>query len=255
MGTQLLLFGGDAITATPPDPLGDAFRRLAPEAAPSIVYAAARRRIFSWTPAAGGSPLVVRVGPEFRLAPPAVAEALVRIVTRRRLPREVRRRLFFEVRSFSALKSGCGAGVGRCLPPQGQYVDLAPLLAKVQEERFRTPIPAAIGWTERPLRRLMGRFEKGSPEGLVVVNRLLDSPLAPNWYLDFLVYHELLHAVIPPRPGADRILIHPPEFRRAERRHPEHARARLFERWASGRGFRLLLDPLRPRARLPSGFR
>ena len=100
-----------------------------------------------------------------------------------------------------------------------------------------------------------GATRRVLPEGLVLINRLLDGPLTPSWYLDFLVYHELLHAVIPPRPGTARILIHPPEFRRAERMHHEHARARLFERWASGRGFRFMLDPHRPGARLPFEFR
>jgi hypothetical protein len=257
MGTQLPLFPRDASAAGPPqDPLVDAFLRIAPDFRPTIVYAPARRRIFSWTDGPGPKAVTLRVGPEFRAVPGPVAEAVVRVVTIRRLPRETRRLLFFKVRAWAALRSGgCGGPAGRSLPAAGRHVDLDSVIARVQVACFLEPVPARIGWSERAARRLMGRFERGSPEGLVVVNRLLDGPLTPHWYLDFLVYHELLHAVFPPRPGASRILVHPPEFRRAERKHPEHRRARSFEEWATGRGYRVLLDPMSAGARLPSRFR
>jgi hypothetical protein len=257
MESQLSLFRDEPPAAAHAvEPLADAFRRLAPDVSFRLVYAAARRRIFSWTDGPGPKAVTLRLAPEFRDAPIHVAEALVRVVTTRRLPREARRRLFFEVRSWAAVQgASCGGPPGRSLPPAGRHVDLAPVLARVQQTCFPEPVPARIGWSEHPARRLMGRFEKGSPQGLVVVNRLLDGPLTPHWYLDFLVYHELLHAVFPPRPGATRILVHPPEFRRAERRHPDHRRARTFEEWACGRGFKSMLDPLRSGARLPPRFR
>jgi hypothetical protein len=250
--TQLSLF--DPAPAPAGDPLREAFRRLAPLVTPTIVYAPARRRIFSWRSDPDRDAVVLRVGLEFREAPVPVAEAIVRIVTRRRLPKEVRRQLFFEVRRWAAAVSPCGPGTGRFLPPKGRHVDLEPILRRVNATRFATPVAARIGWSEEPARSLMGRYERGSPAGLVVINRLLDSPNAPRWYLEFLVYHELLHAVIPPRPGSTRLLIHPPEFRRMERLHEHHSRARQFERWASGPGFRALLDPAGARTRVPARF-
>jgi hypothetical protein len=250
--TQLPLFPAAARPAA--GPLEDAFRRLASHVKPRIVYAAARRRIFSWRADRAEDEVVVHVGTEFRRAPPNVAEALVRIVTRRRLPRDVRRQHFFEIRRWVTEFAPEDAAAGRCRPPQGRYVDLSPILDAVRSRHFTAPVAVRIGWSERPARNLMGRFERGTPEGLIVVNRLLDSPLTPPWYLDFLVFHELLHAVIPPRPGSSRLLIHPPEFRRIEREHPQHARAKHFERWAAGTGFRILSDPDRRDARIPARF-
>jgi hypothetical protein len=247
MEKQLSLFGeGDVLEA--------AFRRVAPESRPAIRYAAARRRLFSWTHDHRDGTVTVRVGPEFRNAPQGVAEAIARIVTRRRMPGALRRQLFFEVRAWLAGETPCGPASGRVLPPRGRHVDLAPILESVRAARLDGAVAARIGWTDRPARHLMGRYERGTPEGLVVVNGLLDSPVAPPWYLDFLVYHELLHAAHPPRPGTTRILIHPPEFRRAERRHPDFARAALFERWASGPGYRVLLDRTAKRSSLPRRF-
>jgi hypothetical protein len=236
------------------DPLQQAFRRLAPSVTPTIVYAPARRRIFSWRSDPGQTSVVLRLGLEFRNAPQPVAEAIVRIVTRRRLPRDVRRQLFFEVRRWIAAVAPCGPGTGRFLPPGGRHVDLEPILARVNTTRFATPVAARIGWSEEPARQLMGRYERGDPCGLVVVNRLLDSAHTPAWYLEFLVYHELLHAVIPPRAGSTRLLIHPPEFRRLERRHEHHGRARQFERWVSGPGYSILLASKRTRNAVPARF-
>jgi hypothetical protein len=254
METQLLLFG-DAAARPPEDSLADAFRRLASEVETRIVYAAARRRIFSWRSEPRNGRVVVRIGKEFQRAPRPVAEAVVRIVTRRRLPRDVRRALFFEIRCWLAGLAPCGPPSERFLPPAGRHVDLRAVLEGVRRRHLRTDVPIRIGWSEQPARNLMGRYESGTPTGLIVVNRLLDSPLVPRWYLDFLVFHEVLHALIPPRPGASRILVHPPEFRRAERRHPDHARARHFENWASGPGYRTLLHPSRPGSAVPHRFR
>ena len=253
METQLTLFGGRVIEPVIEDPLADAFRRLAPQVRSTIVYtAAARRRIFSWKGDDGETAVTLRVGPEFREAP-------ARSRRSRRPDRHPEAAPRDRAANGSSSRSGAGrrpripAGwpPGAPCPRRAAMSTSAPSSTGSGPCRFPEPVPARIGWTERPARHLMGRFEKGSPEGLIVINRLLDSPLAPLWYLDFLVYHELLHAVVPPRPGATRILVHPPEFRRAERSHPDHARARSFERWASGEGFRVLLDALRSEARLP----
>jgi hypothetical protein len=256
MESQLLLFGDGIAKAAPPgDSLAEAFRRLATDLTPTILYTSARRRIFSWKDDPAAGTITVRVGSEFRAAPRPVAEALVRIVTRHRLPRATRKELFFRIRCWLTSLAPCGPVNDRCLPPRGRHVDLAPVLAAVRARDFDEPLHVNIGWTERPARNLMGRYERSASGGLIAINRLLDSPLTPTWYLDFLVFHEMLHAVIPPRPGASRILVHPPEFRIRERQHPSHGGAAPFERWASGPGFRMLLEPRRLGARLPRRFR
>lgn len=232
------------------DPLVLAIRTVSPEAVAHVVYSDARRRLFSWRHDETGRGLHVRVSPQFRDAPPAVAHALARVVTARRLPHATRRGLMFTIRSWLVDTQSTGTQPGRALAPKGRHVDLDAVLARVLERHFPDPPRVRIGWTPRARRYLMGRYDHGTPEGVVFINLLLDSLLVPVWYLDFLVFHEVLHAVIRPRPGRSRLLIHPPEFRQIERRHADFQRAREFERWVTGPGFRTLSNSERT-ARAP----
>jgi len=51
------------------------------------------------------------------------------------------------------------------------------------------------------------------------------------------------------------MIIHTAEFRRDERSHPHVARARVFERWATGRGFKHLIAAAVDRKLLPVELR
>lgn len=66
---------------------------------------------------------------------------------------------------------------------------------------------------------------------LIRVHPALDEEWVPDYFVDFVVYHELLHVVVPPREDAHgRRLIHPPEFRELESRFPRYDEAMAWER-------------------------
>jgi hypothetical protein len=78
------------------------------------------------------------------------------------------------------------------------------------------------------------------PEGsanVVVINRLLDSRRVPAYYLQYIVFHELLHEMIPIRRRGGRWVHHPVEFRRRERQFPAFERALSWERENIGKLF------------------
>jgi hypothetical protein len=62
-----------------------------------------------------------------------------------------------------------------------------------------------------------------------IINRLLDTSEVPEYYLGFLVFHELLYETMPMTRCAGRWIRHPPEFRAREREFPEFRRAREWE--------------------------
>lgn len=64
---------------------------------------------------------------------------------------------------------------------------------------------------------------------LIRIHPVLDDARVPRWFVGFVVFHELLHAVLPPRVENGRRKIHTPEFRRAEARHPDFGRAQRWE--------------------------
>ena len=115
--------------------------------------------------------------------------------------------------------------------PLGRVYDLRAVQSAIRA-RFLPQCPALqIGWSDRVSPCLMGKWiamPHGQPN-LVVVNPLLDSPHVPNFYLQYVVFHELLHEVIPIRRERGRWIHHPVEFRRREREFPLFDRALAWE--------------------------
>ncbi len=259
MTRQLPLFREDALpdelaAATPragaphaghaPDAIASAAAALYPGVVVRVTYRRQRRQLFRFMHRPDGS-VDVAANEVFRTAPEPIAAALVQVVVVRQIPVRLRRALATKIRDWFGSDAAPTTRRPRFLPPTGRHHDLTPLVLAAAT-RLSRPFEADVGWSVTPTRRLLGRFERGDPRPVIIINRALDAALVPAWYLEFLLYHELLHGVIPARPGRGRLLVHPPEFRRMEREHPAFQRARRFERWVTGRGFRLLLADAPP---------
>ena len=86
----------------------------------------------------------------------------------------------------------------------------------------------AITWGRRAkssARRalMLGSYQKH--DHLVRIHPVLDQPIVPAWYVRFILFHEILHAVIP-----SSHVHHTPAFRKRERNHSDYGRARAWER-------------------------
>lgn len=110
------------------------------------------------------------------------------------------------------------------------YHDLHAILREVNSRYFEPAVDACIGWA-RPA-RAVGRRRKrrsirlGSCLGgdrAIRIHPVLDARWVPRFFVEYIVYHEMLHDVLgmPERNGRRRL--HGPEFR---------ARERMFERYA-----------------------
>jgi hypothetical protein len=62
-------------------------------------------------------------------------------------------------------------------------------------------------------------------EKLIRIHPALDQVFVPRYFVEFIVYHELLHHVIPPVRVNGRYQIHSPAFRQREREFPAYAEA------------------------------
>jgi hypothetical protein len=76
----------------------------------------------------------------------------------------------------------------------------------------------ALHWAPTVSRRRLGHYIRA--RDLVCLNPLLDDPRVPEFLVEFVLYHELLHKKHGTRPGEGRRHSHTPEFRADERRHP-----------------------------------
>lgn len=128
----------------------------------------------------------------------------------------------------------------RRLRTRGRAVDLSPLVAELNERFFEGALTAAITWgRRRPRRRRRRRrtnrisLQLGSynqDQDLVRVHPALDQPWVPRFVLEAVIYHELLHAAMPPTVTDGRRRLHTPEFRRRERLYPRLDEANAWVR-------------------------
>lgn len=70
---------------------------------------------------------------------------------------------------------------------------------------------------------------------LVRVHPALDREWIPGFFVEYIVYHELVHAVCPPEMGQTQRRVHTEEFRELERRFPKYQEAVEWESENLGR--------------------
>ena len=83
-----------------------------------------------------------------------------------------------------------------------------------------------LKWNQSPTVRKMGHNQPG--RDTVMVSRTLDHARVPEFVVDFIMYHELLHK----KHGATMIngrrFVHTPDFRRDEQQFQQYAEAEKF---------------------------
>lgn len=119
------------------------------------------------------------------------------------------------------------------LDAEGRVHDLTGIRDELLAGLFPELEPPAIGWSGRA-GRARRRIRLGSWDprsGAVRIHRRLDAEDVPRFFVASVVHHELCHAAIGDPPiVAGRRRLHGPEFRRLERRFPDHERAWDWER-------------------------
>jgi len=124
------------------------------------------------------------------------------------------------------------------LCPVGDVLDLREIAADLNQRYFEGRLKVHISWGKaagenaQPAsncrRTRTASLQLGSysyEDRLIRVHRVLDRPSVPRYVVESVVYHELLHADLPPVTRRGRRYFHTPEFRRRERhfRHFERA--------------------------------
>ena len=120
--------------------------------------------------------------------------------------------------------------------PEGRHFDLGLLRDRVNADYFDDRLQVDITWGRRGSgrrRRRRGSFSirLGSYDDryrLIRIHPVLDRADVPEMVVESIIYHEMLHAVVPPRPGRTRRSVHPPEFRRLERLYADFEAAEAW---------------------------
>ena len=208
----------------------------------SLTLTRNRTRIVSARPRRPGEPgLDVRIHRCFTAADDGVLKAVADLLD---APSEgARKRGLKVIREYFRHHGQDDTPQPRNLRPKGQWLDLETLRDRVNRDYFSDRLDVDITWGReaKSRRRRKGAFSirLGSYDErlrLVRIHPVLDRREVPEYVVESIVYHEMLHAVVPPRPGAERRSVHPPEFRRLEKLYARYEEA---EAWISANVERL----------------
>jgi hypothetical protein len=183
------------------------------------------------------APLLLRIHHSFTHAPEAVLQAVAAFVESKRGSDRAREALIVIREHFSAHRTTARSR-RLVLRPEGTILDLRAVFADLNQRYFAGHLAVDVSWGRDSVgvARRCGRSGKsilqlGSysfEDHLIRIHRLLDDPDVPRYVVEAVVYHEMLHADMPPEVRAGRRLFHTPEFRRRERLYRNLWRA---ERW------------------------
>jgi len=128
------------------------------------------------------------------------------------------------------------ASRNRRLVTQGKHHDLLEIFNRLNEKYFDNSVHCVVTWgtrTSAKTKRPRATIKLGSyayQDRLVRIHPALDRRWVPRYFLEYVMFHEMLHHVMPSTRGEGRRLLHPPEFRERERDFRNHDRALAWER-------------------------
>jgi hypothetical protein len=186
--------------------------------------------IMSFKSARGKKTASLRIHRMFLTADSGVMEALSVWLTRRRNKKSAAILDDFIKSNEHLIRVGTERRVR--VRTQGAFVDLQRLFDEVNEEHFDAGVQSTITWGRMPAlrqrqRRRSIRLGSFTPEdNLVRIHPLLNQEFVPEYFIRYIVFHEMLHAHLGVECGPNgRRRIHTPEFNRLERAYPDYARA------------------------------
>ncbi len=111
--------------------------------------------------------------------------------------------------------------------PKGQHYDLDQIFDDLNLRFFHGLMARPqMTWSGNRSLRSLGHYDPA--HNTIVVSRVFDGPRVPQYAIDYLVYHEMLHLRHPVKLRGSRRLVHPAAFREEEKLFPQLAEAQQF---------------------------
>jgi predicted metal-dependent hydrolase len=102
---------------------------------------------------------------------------------------------------------------------RGRFYDLEKMFDRLNRLHFNGAIEKpTLTWSQRRTRRILGHHD--SVHDTIVISKTLDSADVPEWFVEFILYHEMLHIKHPARLIKGRRFYHTKAFRAEEERFP-----------------------------------
>lgn len=115
---------------------------------------------------------------------------------------------------------------------QGRFHNLREIFDGLNNEYFRGEITASITWRRGNARavkkRTLGSYSRHT--NTILINSFLDRRNVPNYFIRYVVYHEMLHSSIEEKMENGRRSVHTSEFRKHERLFKDYEKATSWEK-------------------------
>ena len=177
----------------------------------------------------------VRLSDIFHTAPANVQRALAFILVAkilRRSPPDAMSRLYREYACAPEVLRASDLARrhrGRKLisSAQGKFYNLDKLFDRLNRDYFDGEIQKPVlSWSARRTRRILGHHD--AVHETIVISKTLDSSDVPPWFVEYILYHEMLHIKHPARLVAGRRVYHTKAFRQDEQRFSRYAEAQAW---------------------------
>lgn len=116
---------------------------------------------------------------------------------------------------------------------KGRVYDLKEIFDELNDLYFGGALNSRITWGKRVRKkgvrtRVLGTYN--SNEDLIRINAILDSDKVPRFYLEYIVYHEMLHAFLGTKKANKRRIIHSKRFKELEKKFIHYEKALAWEK-------------------------
>jgi len=110
---------------------------------------------------------------------------------------------------------------------EGRVYDLRRMFQRLNQRYFGGDIEQpTLTWSQRRTRTILGHHD--GVHDTIVISKTLDSREVPEWFVEYILYHEMLHIKHPARLINGRRYYHTKAFRADEQRFPHYHDA---QRW------------------------
>jgi hypothetical protein len=179
-----------------------------------------------------GGILRARLHHMFLDAPSRVKNALVRYIAKRERDASLIVGRYIEASSH---RIRAARPFLRPLQSQGEHHDVLSIFNALNHKYFGGTVDALVTWGRVGARRGEARrtLKLGSysaVERLIRVHPALDRVWVPRYFVSYIVYHEMLHHVIPAEVAGSRRILHPRQFHEREHLFRDYDRALAWER-------------------------
>lgn len=116
---------------------------------------------------------------------------------------------------------------------QGKCHNLNEIFDSLNTGYFDDRVKAVITWGKRLSRWYSGKRTLGSYDGsnnIIRINPVLDQRSVPKYFVEFIVYHEMIHTDMDSKKAKGRNIIHTKEFKRREQFFKKYKKAILWEK-------------------------